>query len=94
MPHVDNETARERAERVQELQAEIMDEWETSLAGSVVDAVCDGYDPETGVPMGRAYFDSPGIDGMMEFTGEVSPGDIVRVEIISAEDGILRGKVI
>ena len=94
MPHVDNETARERAERVQELQAEIMDEWEASLAGSVVDAVCDGYDPETGVPMGRAYFDSPGIDGMMEFTGEVSPGDIVRVEIISAEDGILRGKVI
>lgn len=94
MPHVDNDTARERAERIQALQAEIMDEWESSLAGSTVDAVCDGYDPETGVPMGRAYFDSPGIDGMMEFIGEVSPGDIVRVEIISAEDGILRGKVI
>ena len=71
-----------------------MEEWESSPAGRVIDAVCDGYDPETGVPMGRAYFDSPGIDGMMEFVGEISPGDIARVEILSAEDGVLKGRVI
>ena len=94
MPHVDGETARERAMQIQQLQAGIMDEWESSLAGRVIDAVCDGYDPETGVPMGRAYFDSPGIDGMMEFVGEISPGDIARVEILSAEDGVLKGRVI
>ena len=94
MPHVDGETARERAMQIQQLQAGIMDEWENSLAGRVIDAVCDGYDPETGVPMGRAYFDSPGIDGMMEFVGEISPGDIARVEILSAEDGVLKGRVI
>ncbi len=94
MPHVDGDTARSRAGRVQELQAEIMDEWEASLAGSVIGAMCDGYDSETGVPIGRTYFDSPGVDGMLEFVGEVSPGDIVKVEIISAEDGVLRGKVI
>ena len=61
MPHVDGETARERAMQIQQLQAGIMDEWESSLAGRVIDAVCDGYDPETGVPMGRAYFDSPAL---------------------------------
>ena len=94
MPHVDGETARERAMQIQQLRAGIMDEWESSLAGRVIDAVCDGYDPETGVPMGRAYFDSPGIDGMMEFVGEISPGDIARVEILSAEDGVLKGRVI
>ena len=94
MPHVDGETARERAMQIQQLQAGIMDEWESSLAGRVIDAVCDGYDPETGVPMGRAYFDSPGIDGMMEFVGEISPGDIATVEILSAEDGVLKGRVI
>lgn len=94
MPHVDGETARERVMQIQQLQAGIMDEWESSLAGRVIDAVCDGYDPETGVPMGRAYFDSPGIDGMMEFVGEISPGDIARVEILSAEDGVLKGRVI
>ena len=44
--------------------------------------------------MGRAYFDSPGIDGAMVFTGEASPGDILRAEIISAGDGVLKGKVV
>lgn len=94
MPHVDGETARERAGQIQLLQAAIMDEWESSLAGRTVQAICDYYDPDTGTPMGRAYFDSPGIDGQMEFSGEVSPGDIVDVEIISAEDGVLKGRVV
>ena len=94
MPHVDGETARTRAAKIQELQAEIMDEWESSLAGQVIPAMCDGYDPETGMPMGRAYFDSPGVDGMMEFVGEISPGDIAPVKIISAEDGVLKGQVL
>ena len=94
MPHADGETARTRAEQVRELQAVIMDEWEASLVGQVIPAICDGYDPETGVPYGRAYFDSPGVDGQMEFEGEISPGDIVPVKIISAVDGILRGEVV
>lgn len=94
MPHADGETARTRAELVRELQSRIMDEWEESLVGSRVEAMCDYYDPDTGVPVGRAYFDSPGIDDIMEFEGEVSPGDIVTVEIISAADGVLKGKVV
>ena len=94
MEHVDGGTARARAEKIQLLQAGIMDEWESSLIGKTVSAICDGYDIDTGEPMGRAYFDSPGIDGMKRFAGAVSPGDIVRAEISSAEDGVLKGKVI
>ena len=94
MEHVDAETARERAAKIQELQAGIMDEWEASLVGKVITAMCDGHDSETGVPVGRAYFDSPGIDGAVIFDGDVSPADIVNIEITSAEDGVLRGKVI
>ena len=94
MEHVDAETARERAAKIQELQAGIMDEWETSLVGKVIPAMCDGHDSETGIPVGRAYFDSPGIDGAVIFDGDVSPADIVNIEITSAEDGVLRGKVI
>ncbi len=94
MEFVDGETARERAGQIQLLQAGIMDEWEASLIGKTVDAICDGYDRETGEPVGRAYFDSPGIDGAMVFTGEASPGDILRAEIISAGDGVLKGKVV
>ena len=94
MEHVDAETARERAAKIQELQAGIMDEWEASLVGKVIPAMCDGHDSETGIPVGRAYFDSPGIDGDVIFDGDVSPADIVNIEITSAEDGVLRGKVI
>lgn len=94
MEHVDAETARERAAKIQELQAGIMDEWEASLVGKVIPAMCDGHDSETGIPVGRAYFDSPGIDGAVIFDGDVSPADIVNIEITSAEDGVLRGKVI
>lgn len=94
MEHVDAKTARERAAKIQELQAGIMDEWEASLVGKVIPAMCDGHDSETGIPVGRAYFDSPGIDGAVIFDGDVSPADIVNIEITSAEDGVLRGKVI
>ena len=94
MPHVDTETARERAETVLSLQAEIMDEWESSLAGSVVEAICDEYDPEGDIARGRAYFDSPGVDGSVTFPGPCMPGDIVQLRVLSAEDGELRCELI
>ena len=89
MPHADADTARQRAELVNALQAEIMDEWERSLAGSVVEAICDEYDPEGNIARGRAYFDSPGIDGSVTFPGPCMPGDIVQLRVLSAEDGEL-----
>ena len=94
MEFADNETARERAEKIQELQSGVMDEWESSLVGRVIPAICDGYDMDSGEPYGRAYFDSPGIDGAVVFEGEVSPGDIVDIEVLSAAEGVLRGRVI
>ena len=89
MSHADADTARQRAELVNALQAEIMDEWERSLAGSVVEAICDEYDPEGNIARGRAYFDSPGIDGSVTFPGPCMPGDIVQLRVLSAEDGEL-----
>ena len=89
MPHADADTARQRAELVNALQAEIMDEWERSLAGSVVEAICDEYDPEGNIARGRAYFDSPGIDGSVTFPGPCMPGGIVQLRVLSAEDGEL-----
>ena len=94
MPHADADTARQRAELVNALQAEIMDEWERSLAGSVVEAICDEYDPEGNIARGRAYFDSPGIDGSVTFPGPCMPGDIVQLRVLSAEDGELRCELI
>ncbi len=75
-----------------ELQSGIMDQWEASLVGRVVPAICEARDKKRRVWVGRAYFDSPGIDGRMAFTGDCAPGDIVNVRVISAEDGELRGE--
>lgn len=92
MPHVDEDTARQRAQQVMELQSGIMDQWEASLVGRVIPAICEARDKKRRVWVGRAYFDSPGIDGRMAFTGDCAPGDIVNVRVISAEDGELRGE--
>ena len=89
MPPAAADPAPQRAELVNALQAEIMDEWERSLAGSVVEAICDEYDPEGNIARGRAYFDSPGIDGSVTFPGPCMPGDIVQLRVLSAEDGEL-----
>lgn len=89
MPHVDGDVARERAEQIQLRQARIMDEWEASLVGGVIEAIVDEYNPERDISTGRAYFDSPGIDGTLSFAGHAAPGDIVKLSVLSAEDGNL-----
>lgn len=94
MPHADSDTARARAQQVQELQAGIMDEWETALIGREIPVLCETHDRRRKHFVGRGYFDSPGIDGRVIFAGDCAPGDIVRVKILSAEDGDLIGEQI
>ena len=94
MEYPEKDVAMERAALVERLQAEVMDEWEASLVGQTVEAICDGADPETGEMLGRCYFDSPGIDGSAVIEGECRAGDIVRLRIESAEDGVLRGRIV
>lgn len=62
--------------------------------GGRIEAICDYIDPETGLAVGRSYFDSPGIDGSAVLEGECKPGDIVTFRVEAAEDGQLRGRII
>ena len=94
MEYPEKDVAMERAALVERLQAEVMDEWEASLVGREVEAICDGTDPESGEMLGRCWFDSPGIDGGAVIEGECKPGDIVRIRVESAEDGLLRGRIV
>ncbi len=94
MEYPEKDVAMERAALVERLQAEVMDEWEASLVGREVEAICDGIDPECGEMLGRCWFDSPGIDGGAVIEGECNPGDIVRIRVESAEDGLLRGRIV
>lgn len=94
MEYPPKDVAMERAALVERLQAEVMDAWEGSLVGREVEAICDYIDGETGLAVGRSWFDSPGIDGGAVMEGECEPGDIVTFRVESAEDGVLRGRII
>ena len=94
MEYPEKDVAMERAALVERLQAEVMDEWEASLVGKTVEAICDGKDAETGNMLGRCWFDSPGIDGGAVIEGECRPGDIVKIRVETAEDGVLRGRIV
>ena len=94
MEHVDGDTARERAELIQRVQTEVMDEWENALVGEEISAICESWDADSSAWLGRGYFDSPGIDGRMLIYGDASAGDIVTVKVLSAEDGELIGQML
>ena len=92
MEHPDPLTAQRRAELVMELQARIMDEFCESRIGKTLRVLCQDYDEESGLLVGRSWADSPDIDGLVFFEGSCSPGEMAEVLIDAAEDGFLYGK--
>ena len=92
MPHVDEEEARRRADLILELQAPIMDAFCQSFVGKVIPVLVTDYDEEEQRWIGRSYADSPDIDGEVHFDGACREGDLVRVSITAADDGILYGE--
>ena len=92
MPHVDEEEARRRADLILQLQAPIMDEFCQSFVGRTIEVLVTDYDEEEQCWVGRSYADSPDIDGEVRFDGACREGDMVRVRITAAEDGVLFGE--
>ena len=93
MEHVDAETAQKRAEIVEMLQSEIMDEWSASMIGKTLEVLVDGYDEEAEQFYGRTYADSPDIDGRVWIASEepVREGEFVMVTIDGCREGDLSG---
>ena len=93
MEHVDAETAQKRAEIVEMLQSEIMDEWSASMIGKTLEVLVDGYDEEMEQFYGRTYADSPDIDGRVWIASEepLREGEFVMVTIDGCRDGDLSG---
>ena len=96
MEHVDTETAQKRAEIVEMLQSEIMDEYNASMIGKTLEVLVDGYDEEMDQFYGRTYADSPDIDGRVWIASEepVQEGEFVMVTIDGCRDGDLSGYVV
>ncbi len=94
MEHVDYEEAQRRANLIMELQAPIMDDFCNSFLGKTIRVLCEYFDEESRMFVGRSYADSPDIDGQVYFRGGCHEGDMVDVKITDTEDGILYGEEI
>jgi ribosomal protein S12 methylthiotransferase RimO len=92
MDYPDSDTAQRRAERLAELQAEVLDAWNESCFDRTLEVLVEDWDGN--FYYGRTYADSPGIDGTVRFSSELEhePGDFVQVQILGAEDGDLTGR--
>ena len=93
MEHVDTETAQKRAEIIEMLQSEIMDEYNASMIGKTLEVLVDGYDEEAEQFYGRTYADSPDIDGKVWIASDepVREGEFVMVKIDGCREGDLSG---
>ena len=93
MEHVDADVAMERAQSVELLQSQIMDEYNASMIGKTLEVLVDGFDQEYEQFYGRTYADSPEIDGRVWIAAQepLQEGDFVQVCIEGTQDGDLLG---
>lgn len=96
MGHPDLETAQKRAQIIEMLQSEIMDDYNASMLGQKIKILVDGYDEDLEQYYGRTYADSPDIDGRVWIATDepVNEGTFVTVCIDAIIDGDLSGYLV
>ena len=96
MEHPDLETAQKRAQIIEMLQSEIMDDYNASMLGQKIRILVDGYDEDLEQYYGRTYADSPDIDGRVWIATDepVNEGTFVTVCIDAIVDGDLSGYLV
>ena len=96
MDYPDAETAQSRAQMVESIQSRIMDDYNESMIGKVLDIIVDGYDEDNEQFFGRSYADSPEIDSKVWLATDESlmEGTFVKVCIDGIVDGELTGYVL
>lgn len=89
------ELQQERQERFMALQSEISAAKLQAKIGTEIDVMIDGFD-EDGYLIGRCKADAPEIDGRVYLAsdGDFTPGQIVRAEVIAADEHDLNAEVI
>ena len=96
MECVDTDIAADRAEMIQSIQAQIMDEYSASLIGQTMEVLVDGYDEEFEQFYGRTFADSPEIDSRVWIASEEAlvEGQFIHVCIDGLIDGDLSGYIV
>ena len=84
----------ERRDKLMILQQGISLEKNRAKIGKVLEVLCEGYDEENFMYVGRSYADSIDVDGTVYFAteDEVEIGSFVNVEILDADAYDLTGK--
>lgn len=96
MEYPDHEVAVRRAELLEMIQSEIMDEYNAAMIGKTMEVLVEAYDEENEQYYGRTYGDSPEIDGRVWLACEepLTEGTFVTVYIDGCVDGDLAGYVV
>ncbi len=95
MERVDSETAARRSEILVDIQSRIMDAFNKSRLGCVLEVIAEGYDRLAECWYGRSWADSPDVDGKVFFTGRnVRRGEFYRVKITDTLEGDLVGRLV
>lgn len=95
MERVSAEEAQRRAELVVDVQSRIMDTFNESRLGTVLEVLCEGFDEQAQCYVGRSYGESTDIDGRIYFDAEdeLPAGEFVLVRITGTMDGELTGEL-
>lgn len=94
MPNqIDNETKSKRRLIIEELQSEIIDNYNTSLINKKIEVLCEGFEEETKLYFGRTYADSVEIDSKVYFSSKNKPkeGEFILVKIENTLGADLEG---
>lgn len=93
---VGEEEAQRRVELLVDIQSRIMDEFNESWMGDTVEVLCEGFDGQAQMYVGRSWADSPDVDGHVYFTAEkeMDAGKFVFVRITGSMDGDMTGEAV
>lgn len=94
--HLDEEVKVERANRLKDIQTEVMNKRNSALLGKTIKVLFDEIDYDKQMFLGRAEFQAPDIDNVVYFTAdnEVHVGEFYDVEITGADGIDLMGKAL
>ena len=90
------EERQRRADKIMELQTEIMAEKQRQLVGKDLWVICDDFDSENGLFVCRSVYDAPEIDGevYLDADSDIQIGDIKKVHITQSDIYDLYGEII
>ena len=93
---VSEEEALRRTELLVDIQSRIMDEFNERWLGDTVEVLCEGFDGQAQMYVGRSWADSPDVDGHVYFTADadIEPGAFVPVRITGSMDGDMTGEAV